>query len=115
MGQTRSGVEMTRHIFLAVFLAVVSITPSIGQERRLITDTDIMKFVWIAEGQISPDGKQVAFTRVVINEAKDDYETSLWLVPADGSAAPRVLTSGTRDSSPRWSPDGKAIAFVRST
>ena len=43
-----------------------------------------MKFVWIAEGQISPDGKQVAFTRVVINEGKDDYETSLWLVPADG-------------------------------
>ena len=48
-----------------------------------------MKFVWIAEGQISPDGKQVVFTRVVINEGKDDYETSLWLVPADGSAAPR--------------------------
>ena len=46
-----------------------------------------MKFVWISEGQISPDGKQVAFTRVVINEGKDDYETSLWLVPADGSVS----------------------------
>ena len=105
---------MTRRIFLAVLLTVISVTASIGQDKRLITETDIMKFVWIAEGQISPDGKQVAFTRVVINESKDDYETSLWLVPADGSAAPRVLTSGTRDSSPRWSPDGKAIAFVRS-
>jgi dipeptidyl aminopeptidase/acylaminoacyl peptidase len=114
MGQTRSGTEMTRRIFLAVLLAVISVAPSIGQDKRLITETDIMKFVWIAEGQISPDGKQVAFTRVVINESKDDYEASLWLVPADGSAAPRVLTSGTRDSSPRWSPDGKAIAFVRS-
>ena len=39
---------------------------------------------------------------------KDDYETSLWMVPADGSDAPRRLTSGTRDQSPRWSPDGTA-------
>ncbi len=107
---------MTRRTLLTVLLSVtVATTISIGQEKRLITETDILKFVWIAEGQISPDGKQVAFTRVVINEGRDDYETSLWLVPADGSAAPRVLTSGTRDSSPRWSPDGKAIAFVRST
>jgi dipeptidyl aminopeptidase/acylaminoacyl peptidase len=106
---------MMRRLFLAVTVIAVTVVSTAGQEKRLITETDIMKFVWIAEGQISPDGKQVAFTRVVINEGKDDYETSLWLVPADGSAAPRVLTSGTRDSSPRWSPGGKAIVFVRST
>jgi dipeptidyl aminopeptidase/acylaminoacyl peptidase len=103
-----------RRLLLAVTLFAVTVVSTAGQEKRFITETDIMKFVWIAEGQISPDGKQVAFTRVVINESKDDYETSLWLVPADGSAAPRILTSGTRDSGPRWSPDGKAIAFVRS-
>jgi len=103
-----------RRLLLAVTVIASTVVSTAGQDKRLITETDIMKFVWIAEGQISPDGKQVAFTRVVINEGKDDYETSLWLVAADGSAAPRVLTSGTRDSSPRWSPDGKAIAFVRS-
>ena len=55
----------------------------------------------------------MAFTRVTIDEAKDDYETSLWLVPASGAEAPRRLTAGTHDSSPRWSPDGRTIAFVR--
>ena len=56
---------------------------------------------------------QVVYVRVVVNEKTDDYDTSLWIVPTDGREAPRALTSGTRDSSPRWSPDGKRLAFVR--
>src|SRR6187402_3092604 len=92
-------------LILTLTLAVSG--PASAQDKRLMTETDIMKFVWIAEGQISPDGRQVAFTRVTINEGKDDYESALWLVPADGSSPPRPLTSGVRDSSPRWSPDGK--------
>ena len=102
-----------RRLLITLTLAA-AVSSTAGQEKRLITESDIMKFVWIAEGQISPDGKQVALTRVTINEPKDDYETSIWLVPADGSSQPRVLTSGTHDSSPRWSPDGKTVAFVGS-
>jgi len=53
--------------------------------------------------------------RVVVNEEKDDYESSLWVVPASGAEAPRRLTSGLRDTAPRWAPDGKQLAFVRAT
>ena len=96
-----------RRLAITIIVAMATATAAAGQGQRLITETDILKFVWIAEGQISPDGKSVAFTRVTINEDKDDYESSLWIVPADGSGQPRVLTSGTHDTSPRWSPDGK--------
>jgi Tol biopolymer transport system component len=96
---------------LALSLALSAAVQS--QSRRGITETDLLAFTWAADPQISPDGEQVVFTRVVVNQQKDDYETSLWLVPVSGNAAPRPLTSGTRDSSARWAPDGRRIAFVR--
>jgi dipeptidyl aminopeptidase/acylaminoacyl peptidase len=82
-------------------------------DRRPITDTDLFKFVWAADPQISPNGSQVLFARVDVNEDKDRYETQIFVVPSDGSAQPRPLTSGKNDRSPRWSPGGREVAFVR--
>lgn len=82
-------------------------------DRRPITETDILKFQWVADPQISPDGKEVAYVLVSVNEKEDRYETSLWTVGTSGSAAPRRLTAGPRDSVPRWSPNGRTLAFVR--
>lgn len=81
--------------------------------KRPITETDLFKFVWTADPRISPDGRQVVYVRVTVNEKKDGYDTALWIVPADGSEPPRPFTSGPSDSSPRWSPDGTRLAFVR--
>src|SRR5436190_15402128 len=92
---------------------LVTIVPTRGAEKRFITETDLLKFTWIADPQISPDGSTVAFVRVTVNEKENRYETSLFVVPTSGSEPPRRLTSGLRDTSPRWSPDGKRLAFVR--
>lgn len=82
--------------------------------KRLITEKDIFRFVWIGDPQISPDGKKVVFVRVTVDDKKEGYDTALWIVPTDGSAPARPLTTGPDDSSPRWSPDGTRLAFVRS-
>src|SRR6266513_2760755 len=97
------------------FLLLFAAAPTAGhaQSRRLITDTDLFKFVWAADPQISPNGAQVAFVRVNVNEDKDRYETQIFVVPSDGSSPPRPLTSGRNDRSPRWSPNGREVAFVR--
>jgi len=66
----------------------------------------------VAGPAISPDGKQIVFTRSWIDKVKDERVSNLWIVDVDGTRV-RELTSGNwRDSQPVWSPDGKRIAFM---
>lgn len=97
---------------LAVFLLLFSFCAYAQQ--RSITEKDLFNFAWLGDPQISPDGSTVAFVKVTVNAAKTNYDTSIWTVAAVGGEEPRRLTSGTRDASPRWSPDGKFLVFVRS-
>ncbi|HEY7199912.1 MAG TPA: S9 family peptidase [Candidatus Dormibacteraeota bacterium] len=79
---------------------------------KSLVERDILRFRMIADPQISPDGRQVAFVVTDQDAAADRQATSIWLVPADGSAEARPLTVGPRDSRPRWSPDGRRLAFL---
>ncbi len=79
-------------------------------------EEDLLRFRWVADPRISPDGLRIAFTLVSVDIEADEYRTHLWLVevpPSGQSAVPRQLTFGGRDSQPRWSPDGRTLAFVR--
>src|SRR5579872_3174460 len=80
--------------------------------RRNITEKDIFQFTWVGDAQISPDGSQVAYVQVTVNNRQDGYDTAIWLVSTSGGA-PHRLTSGPNDSAPRWSPDGKFLCFSR--
>jgi dipeptidyl aminopeptidase/acylaminoacyl peptidase len=64
------------------------------------------------EPQISPDGAQVAFVRTEIDRERYEYQRSIWLAPTAGGE-PRRLTNGPGDHAPRWSPDGRTLAFLR--
>ena len=94
-------------VLLVVFLAA----PALAQKRN-ITEKDIFSFVWIGDPQVSPDGSRVVYVRVTVNEKKDGYSTAIWTV-ATANGETRQLTNGPRDTTPRWSPDGKYLLFVR--
>jgi dipeptidyl aminopeptidase/acylaminoacyl peptidase len=84
-----------------------------GAERRPMRDKDLWLFTWVGDPQVAPDGLRVVFARVVTDKKRLDYESSLWMVGTRSGEAPQRLTSGTRDSQPRWSPDGRSLAFLR--
>ncbi len=99
---------------LSLLIIALSLpTPTLAADKRNITETDLFKFVWIADPQISPDGSRVVFVRAWVNQKADRYDSALWMVPTNGGEA-RQLTAGPRDTTPRWSPDGKTLAFTRS-
>lgn len=62
---------------------------------------------------LAPDGRRMVVATSRPDFATDGYTGQLWLVTTDGSTPPRRLTRGYADSSPRFSPDGSLVAFLR--
>ena len=74
---------------------------------------DVYALTSVGDPRLSPDGRRVAYVVDRIDSEANAYRAAIWVGPVDGSADPRQFTSGERrDLSPRWSPDGRWLAFV---
>jgi dipeptidyl aminopeptidase/acylaminoacyl peptidase len=107
-------VRLLPAISLAVGLTLavtVGASPSAGNTTpRPMTAEDLWRIQRVGAPVVSPDGTRVAFTVTEYDIEQDRSSTYIHLAAIDGSS--RRFTTGGRDSSPSWSPDGRRIAFI---
>jgi dipeptidyl aminopeptidase/acylaminoacyl peptidase len=92
----------------------LGLSATIGaQTRRPLRPDDIFELKTVSDPRISPDGAWVAYTVTSLDRKEDTSDTDIYMVAPDAAGAPvRLTSSKKREHSPRWSPDGRYLAFL---
>ena len=102
-------------LLTAILSTPLLVSPASGQNdnrTKRLTAGDLFELQFVSEPRISPDGTQVAYVRAINDVMIDDTRGNIWIAAADGSFHRPLLSGKSSYSSPRWSPDGKRLAFI---
>ena len=97
---------------LALFGAGLLSLAALAQTKRPMTFDDLMTIKRVSDAQISPDASRVAYVVTDVDKNLNRGKRSVWALPTSGGAPQQLITSDKNDYSPRWSADGKWIAFL---
>jgi dipeptidyl aminopeptidase/acylaminoacyl peptidase len=104
-----------RVVNAVVALAVASSAGAVPvSPSHVFEGKDIFSLQCVTDPQIRPDGHVVAYVRMSYDIMTDRPRRSIWLVDTDTGAQTPLATGPGSSSSPRWSPDGKRLAYIAS-
>jgi dipeptidyl aminopeptidase/acylaminoacyl peptidase len=102
---------MKRCLLVLVLSAGPWLAAASAQTRPLRVE-DIFALKTVADPRLSPDAKWVAYTVASLDLKEDASDTDVWMVPFAGGEAVRLTSSKKPETGPRFSPDGRYLAFL---
>ncbi|MBI4811085.1 MAG: S9 family peptidase [Ignavibacteriales bacterium] len=99
---------------IMIVIGILQCTLLIAQTTRPLEIEDLFRIKRVADPQISPDGKWIAFVITDVDKVANKMNSDIWLMPISGGEMRRLTSSPGSDANPRWSPNSKTIAFVSS-
>jgi len=101
-------------LVVALLLASTAARAQQPVAKRWLQSSDVFKLRTVSDPQVSPEGDWIAYTVSSVDSAKDKSDSDIWMTNWAGTQHIRLTSTPEGESSPRWSPDGRYLAFLSS-
>ena len=105
-------IRFMRLLTIVIAVEHLVLSPAAAQTPRAMTLVDLLNVPRISNPQLSPDGRDIVYVQAQADWKANKRISHLWRVAVAGGQAVQLTTGADGETTPRWSPDGKTIAFV---
>jgi dipeptidyl aminopeptidase/acylaminoacyl peptidase len=95
------------------FIGAFVVLPAAAAEKRLMTVSDLDRIKTVGRPDVDPGGSWIAYSIAEVDAAADKNVSHIWMTSWDGARMVQLTSrKGESETTPRWSPDGRFLAFI---